>query len=191
MKSEVFILGAVLLGSTLAVTGCGPEPTTSGGSSPDIALPSQSAMRWNEEIGPVTEEDLASGLAVMQPRLLSTDGGLGEIETLQNHRYLMHPALEQPAKAVFDITGLSSVTLSPLISDFSSDARCASDPEAGVISFAWDAGEGARGQVRIDRYYIETIEIDLRESQRLQLTVDAGNDTVVCDWFVIGFLDVR
>lgn len=180
----------------IALVGCGSNEPGSQAvpeQSAEVSARGAEAAQGSDNVAgvgrSVADSNLAAGLKVMQPRLLSTEGGLGDVIVMPEHRFLMHPDLGRPSVATFDLSGLSSVTLSPKIKDLSADADCLANADAGLVMLSWNAGPNASGTQQIDRNFDQLIELKLEGVDRLELQVDDGNGSITCDWFTIGFLN--
>lgn len=187
LRYIIKVAGVATLG--IALAGCGSSERSSRASSgqgPAKPLPKEATGATDAL---AAADDLAAGLTIMHPRLKFSGGGLGEVIVLPENRFLMHPDLGKPTVAKFDVSGLSTITLSPRIKDLSADEACVANAAAGVVGLAWSAGLNT-GALQIDRHYDQLIEIKLEGAEQLELKVDDGNGVITCDWFTIGFLDV-
>lgn len=143
------------------------------------------------KIDAVQADALKAGVSAMQPRLIKAVDGFSKVEPLPSSRYFMHPAMDSDASLELNTDGLSSVTLSPYIGDLSSNSDCYKAPEAGVVRFSWALDSGPPNSIVVDRNYSKLIDIDVSKSKRLTLYSNKGNGTILCDWFSVGFLNVK
>jgi hypothetical protein len=139
---------------------------------------------------PVNADALKLGLAVILPRIVQKTEVFQKIEPRPDGRLFMHPSPDADAVVEIDTTGLTSITLSPFLQDFSAGEACRNNPEAGVVDFSYAVGDGAPTKLRVDRDYTDTIKVDLAGAKRLKLKVNRGNDVTWCDWASVGFLDI-
>ena len=194
---------AFLTVPTAGLFGCsGSTPDTAPESAQaqavENAAPAESVPRPSEILRPVVAqksdpskpEDLKAGLAIMQPRATRTVDGYSKVEPLPGFRYFMHAALDKTASIEFDTSGLSSVTLSPLIGDFSANKGCVDDANAGVVLFTWTLDGAQPNKVTVDRNFDELIPIDVSDAKSFTVEVDSGNKSIACDWFGLGFVNV-
>lgn len=137
----------------------------------------------------VSQPELANGLKVMQGRVLTMADAYVEITpTATGSRYFVHPGPEKPAIIEFDVSGLSSLTLSPTISKLNSD--CLKDPAAGIVNMSYAVDGRRAARLLVSRDYRELHRVDLTGAQRMTFTVDQGNGVTTCDWLELGFFDV-
>jgi hypothetical protein len=140
---------------------------------------------------PVDSQAMQAGLAAMQPRLKAQVEGIGKIQPTAQSRLLMHPAEDKNASLEFDTKGLTSLELAPFIQDFGQTADCQNSPNAGVVQLTWVVDNGKQNHLTVDRTYTGTVPVPLAKSSHLKLEVDKGNGTTLCDWFSVGFLNVK
>jgi hypothetical protein len=134
---------------------------------------------------------LKAGLATMQPRISSQVVAVGKIEPTPQGRMFMHPGEDKNGVLEFDTKGLTSLEMAPFIQDFNNNPDCMSSPSAGVVQLTWTVDNGKQNHVTVDRNYTGTIPVPLAKSSHLKLEVDKGNGTTLCDWFSVGFLNVK
>jgi hypothetical protein len=139
---------------------------------------------------PVDLDALKAGLAMMQPRITAEVAALGKIDVTQHSRLFMHPGDAKRASVEFDTKGLHSLELAPYIEDLRANSDCAG-PQAGVVRLSWSTDGSTKPELMVDRSYTGTVAVDLAKSSRLELDVDKGNETTLCDWFSVGFLNVK
>jgi hypothetical protein len=132
---------------------------------------------------------LAAGLLQMQGRILRKVAGFGDIVPTPTSRYFMHPAVDRDAVMEFDVSNLSSLTLSPLIGAL--DAGCLADPDAGVVALSYAVDDAKPTRIVVDRSYDQLIAIDFAGSKKLTVVVNKANAVITCDWFGLGFMNVR
>ena len=198
-KYAIAFLAASITG-LLGCSGSTPDtaPESAQAQAVENAAPAESVPRPSEILRPVVAqksdpskpEDLKAGLAIMQPRATRTVDGYSKVEPLPGFRYFMHAALDKTASIEFDTSGLSSVTLSPLIGDFSTDKGCVDDADAGVVLFTWTLDGAQPNKVTVDRNFDELIPIDVSDAKSVTVEVDSGNRSIACDWFGLGFVNV-
>jgi hypothetical protein len=139
---------------------------------------------------PASAAALKQGLALIQPRIVAKTEVYQTIEPRSDGRMFMHPSDTADAVIEIDTTGISSLTLSPFMQDFSAGEACVHNPQAGVVDLIWTL-EGSEPQtVRVDRDYDELVKIDTAGAPKLTITVNRGNDVTWCDWASVGFVDV-
>ncbi|MDR7135219.1 hypothetical protein J2X06_002428 [Lysobacter niastensis] len=190
MKNHLLASGLFSVAAILA--GCNQQQPEAA----PVAAPAETAAAStppvvSAKVDPTAPADLKAGLEIMQPRLLSTVDALNKIDVLPTSRYFMHPTMDKDASAEFNVKGLSSVTLSPFISDLGVSKDCYDRPEAGVVAFTWALDNGQTGKVTVDRNYVESVAVDTSAAKTLKLVVNQGNDSTTCDWFSVGFLNVK
>lgn len=132
---------------------------------------------------------LAEGLKVMQSRVKRTVDAYTKIVPGASSRYFIHPTLEQDGVMEFDVSGLSSLYLSPWMGE--QTGVCLSDAGAGVVDLSYALDDKPPIHVVVDRYYGEMLLLELAGSTRLTIVVNHGNGVMACDGFEIGFLNVR
>lgn len=126
----------------------------------------------------------------MQPRITARVEPFTKINVTPHARLFMHPGDSKNASVELDTRGLRSLELAPFIEDLAASPDCAG-PQAGVVRLSWWTDAGQKGALTVNRSYTATIQVDLEKSSRLTLEVDEGNGTTLCDWFSVGFLDVK
>ena len=126
----------------------------------------------------------------MTPRIKTQVDGYAKIEPRARHRLFMHPDEKKNASIEFDVKGLTSLDLAPYMEDFSS-TDCAGNPEAGRVRLTWFLDGKKKGDLKVDESYGGTVNVALANSSRLKLEVDKENAYVWCDWFSVGFLNVK
>ena len=136
---------------------------------------------------------LKAGLAAMLPRVVAKVEALAEakVEPNERARFYMHPAEEKIASIEFDTKGLSSLNMAPYIEDFRSSPECVKSPEAGIARLTWYLDGAEQGQLTVDRNYNGLVDLNVANSSHLKLEVDKGNAVTWCDWFSVGFLNVK
>jgi hypothetical protein len=134
---------------------------------------------------------LKAGLTTMNPRIVSQVDAFKKIAPNERSRLFMHPDDAKNASVEFDTKGLSSLDLSPYMEDFSSNPDCMKIPEAGVVQFSWFIDGSKKGSLTVDRHYKGIVNLNVANSSRLKLEVDKGNGVLWCDWFSVGFLNVK
>jgi hypothetical protein len=142
------------------------------------------------EPDPIDPAQLEAGLEAIKPRIARMTEAMAPITVKPTNRYYMHPGEAKNASMEIDATGLSSVVLSPVIEDLSKNKDCA-PPKAGVVEFSWALDGHPPNRVTVDRHYRSTIPVDIGPASVLWLEVSKGNGTSRCDWFSVGFLDVK
>jgi len=170
----------------------GPEPVEPAEPEPTSAAPPAVESPADQEVQPdsIDPEQLKAGLEVIKPRITGMNPALGEITVEPTNRYFMHPGEDKDATMEIDTKGLSSLVLSPVIGDLSSNKDCA-PPAAGVVEFSWALDGHPPERVTVDRNYRSTIPVDTSTASVLWLEVGKGNGTPLCDWFSVGFFDVK
>lgn len=147
------------------------------------------ATAWR--VDPSSEAELAAGLQAMRPLIVGSHDAYSKIEPKLKSRLFMHPDADKSASIEFDTSSLASLTLSPIMEDFSQAKECVSSPEAGVVQITWTIDNGAPNRFMVDRKYSGNIDIDLKGGARLKIEADAGNKVPWCDWFSVGFTNVK
>jgi hypothetical protein len=142
------------------------------------------------KVDPIEPAKLKAGLEVMAPRLVAQVDAYKKIAPNPQNRYFMHPDQTKSASVEFNTQGLTSLTLSPYIGDFSHNTFCATSSKAGIVQLTCSVDGGRKNQLTVDRNYVTPIRVDVSKSSRVTLEVDKGNDVIWCDWFSVGFLDV-
>lgn len=142
------------------------------------------------KVDPATADSLEAGLKVMQPRIVSKIDAYSKIEP-KAFRLFMHPDQGKNAVVEFDTHGLTEVTLSPYIFDFTGDKGCEAAKDGGIVDVAWSLDGGAPNKVTVDRNYVGLLPIDLTNTSRLKLEVSEGNGVPWCDWAGIGFINSK
>jgi len=127
----------------------------------------------------------------MLPRVLSKVDAYKKIEPNEHSRFFMHPDENKNAIIEFNTKGLTSLTLSPYIEDFSANHDCSATPTAGVVQVTWSLDGGNKTHLTVDRTFNALVGLEVAKSSRLKVEVDKGNDVIWCDWFSLGFLDVK
>lgn len=187
MKARRFSIPLLLIAGSLALAACDvQEPAVT---APPEQSPEPTAASI-AKVDPESEEALKAGLDAMTPRMVSHTDAYSKIVP-RAFRLFMHPDQGKNAEVEFDTKGLTSVSLSPYIYDFSGDADCESNKEAGVVDVIWSLDGGAPNTVKVDRNYVDLLPIDLSNSSRLRIEVNEGNGVTWCDWAGIGFIDPK
>lgn len=181
MKKNSWIPVLALLTISLA-PGCGADQANRN----PAALQASMAGPRQDNVSP---QDLKSGLDSMQGRVLRSIGAYNEIAPSASFRYFMHPAMDKDAVMEFDVSTLSSLTLSPRISVL--QGGCLADPQAGKVDVTYALDENRPVRFSVDRNYEELLEIVLDGSRKMTVAVNQGNGAITCDWFELGFLNVR
>lgn len=136
----------------------------------------------------VSPLELSAGIEAMKSRILRTEDAFSKVEPTTTFRYFMHPTIEKDALIEFDVSGLSSVTLSPRIGPL--DKNCMKDPMAGEVEMSYALDDAAPTRFMVDRNYNQLLIVRIGESKRLTVAVDQGNGVVTCDWFGLGLSHV-
>ena len=140
---------------------------------------------------PFALADLTTGMEAMSLRIVATEDGFEKVAPRADARFSLHPDAEKSASIEFDLVGLTSLTLSPFIADFSSSQDCMGNPDAGVVRMVWTLDGGAPNEVNVDRDYTAPIEVATGGAKRLKVVVDKGNAVHWCDWFGLGVVNVK
>lgn len=127
----------------------------------------------------------------MKPRIVAQVDAFSKIAPTGSFRFFMHPDENKKASLEFDTKGLSSLELSPYIDDFSANKDCAGNPKAGVVKVTWYLDGAEQSHLTVDRNYNAVVPVKVAGSSRLKVVVDKGNDVTWCDWFSVGFLNVK
>jgi hypothetical protein len=188
MKLTSAMTAAACLVALLA--GCNRQQSQPAQPQP-AATPAPAAVLPAPKADPVKAEDLQAGLALMQPRLTRTVEGAAKIEMMPSFRYLFHPKLEGDALMEFDTRGLASLSLSPYMVDLGIQPICQNDPKAGVVQSSWALDDGPLNSLTVDRNYTQLVPVEIGGAKRLVLHVGNGNGVITCDWFSVGFVDVK
>lgn len=191
------LLGFVALVG-MAISACDRDKPSTNAAAPVTAPPADptpSAPPPPPAVPPKVDtvdlEALKGGLAAMQPRILAQTDAFAKIEPKEHFRFFMHPSDDKNASIEFNTKGLSSLSLSPYMEDFSGNADCIGTPEAGVARLSWSIDSGKKTSLMIDRNYAGVLNIDVAKTSKLKLEVDKGNDVTYCDWLSVGFLNVK
>jgi len=182
MTIKYFINAALALFMASIISACGSDQANSGAPT-ESGLPAPPAKPDN-----VSSQDLSAGIEAMKTRVLRTVDALAKVERTRAFRYFMHPSMEKDAVIEFDVSGLSSVTLSPRVD---LDAKCMKDPNAGVVEMSYALDDATPTSVLVDRDYDQLLDIEVNQSKKLTVAVNQGNGTVTCDWFGLGVLNVQ
>lgn len=174
--------GKVVLALVVAiiVAGCGPDQANRSLSAQPVAVSARTD---------VSQPALVAGLQAMQGRILRKVSGFTDIVPTATSRYFMHPGMDKDAVMEIDVSNLSSLTLSPRISEL--QEGCLGDAEAGVVEFTYAVDEDKPTRILVDRNYDKLLVIELAGSKRLAVAANNGNGVTTCDWFGLGFLNVR
>ena len=127
----------------------------------------------------------------MLPRVSSKVDAFKKVEPNEHFRFFMHPDENKNAILELNTKGLASLTLSPYIEDFGGNPDCAGTPSAGIVQLTWSLDGGKKTHLTVDRTYNGLVNLDVSKSSKLKLEVDKGNDVTWCDWFSVGFLNVK
>jgi hypothetical protein len=138
---------------------------------------------------PVDPAGLQAGLTAMTPRISAQAEGLAKIEPTPSSRLFMHPGETRAAMIEFKTKGLASLDMAPFIQDFGANKDCADNPQAGFVELTWSV-DGKKNHLKVDRNYSGVVPVSLVGSSKLKLEVDKG-ETSACDWFSVGFLNVK
>ena len=170
-----------------------PAPVSAPPATKQVAPPVNTAPPAPPKADTVDPAGLKAGLGAMLPRVKAKVEALAEakVEPNEHARFYMHPGEEKTASIEFDTKGLSSLTMAPYIEDFSSNADCVRIPEAGIARLTWYLDGAKKGQLMVDRNYNGLMDLNVAKSSRLKLEVDKGNGVPLCDWFSVGFLNVK
>lgn len=143
------------------------------------------------KIDQVPAERLKSGLDAVMPLISARREAYAPIAPVANKRRLfMHPLADKDASVEIDVSGLSSLTLSPYIEDLSQNPPCAPRPEAGIVAMSWSLDGSAPTTVTVDQTYNALVKLDTSAARTLKISVNSGNGTNTCDWASVGFVDV-
>ena len=162
------------------VSACGPDQA-------NRSMPAESRSLVAKPDN-VSAQELSAGIEAMTSRILRTEDAFSKVEPTSTFRYFMHPTIQKDALIEFDVSGLSSVTLSPRIGPL--DANCLQDPKAGEVEMAYTLDDATQARFTVDRNHDELIIVRVGETKRLTVTVNQGNDVVTCDWFGLGISHV-
>lgn len=185
-ENAIGLFGLILIAG---LAGCDPQPPAHTKATAPATPDAPAAPALPPKVDKVALADLQAGFVAMQPRITWTQEAYAPIKPVANNsRLFMHPLVDKDAAAEFDISGLSSVSLSPYIEDLSLD--CARSPDAGVVSFSYALDDGAPVAVTVDRNYNELVKLDTSNAKTLKVAVNEGNGTNSCDWFSLGFVGV-
>lgn len=138
---------------------------------------------------PASLTDLEAGLAKIMPRIVAKQEAYQPIEP-KGGRLFMHPSDSSSALVEIDVAGLSSLTLSPYILDFSGDKGCEQNPGGGIVEVVWSVDGAERGRQLVDRNYTGLIPLQLDGASKLKVDVNNGNNAPWCDWAAVGFVSV-
>lgn len=191
------LLSLTVLASALALTACDKSSPSNAAPAPPppapIAMPSAQEPAAPApppaKVDPVDAEGLKAGLAAMTPRITTQAEGLAKIEPTPSSRLFMHPGESRPAVVEFKTKGLTSLDMAPFIQDFAANRDCADNAQAGIVELTWSI-DGKKNHQKVDRTTTSVIPVSLTGSSKLKLEVDKGESTL-CDWFSIGFLNVK
>jgi hypothetical protein len=142
-------------------------------------------------VDPFSQDELKVGLDAITPRIVATVDGYEKVAPRADARFTLHPDMEKNASIEFDISGLTTLTLSPYMGDFSTVPDCAGNPDAGIARLRWSLDGGAPNEVMVDRNYAATILIDTLGAKRLKVEADKGNEQNWCDWLGLGVAKVQ
>lgn len=196
------VLGHIVFVSALSIAGCDRDPPPPAQQAQPAPVPAPSAQVPAEVASAppppapskpdaVNLDSLKAGLDTMTPRIVAQVDGYKKIEPDNRYRFFMHPDEKKAASIEFDTKGLTSISLSPFMADFSSDQGCVANPQAGVARLTWLVDGKKKGSVMVDRDYNALVNVDLTKSTRLKLEVDNGNGVIWCDWFTVGMVNVK
>jgi len=178
-KNAVGLFGLILIAG---LAGCDAQPP---------ADTKATAPALPPKVDKVALADLQAGFVAMQPRITWTQEAYAPIKPVANNsRLFMHPLADKDAAAEFDVSGLSTVSLSPYIEDLNSSQDCAGSPDAGVVSFSYALDDRTPVAVTVDRNYNELVKLDTSNAKTLKVAVNKGNEAITCDWFSLGFVGV-
>lgn len=184
--------------AAIATTSCSREPPSAqGADAPTTSAEAESpaeplaALPSMPRVDPFGENELKAGLNAMMPRIITTVDGYSAVVPRPDARFNLHPGEERNAIIEFDVSDLSTVTLSPLMGDFSSSADCMGTPEAGVARLRWSLDGGEPTAIMVDRAYSGSARIETLGANRLRIEVDKGNDQTWCDWVGLGVVKVQ
>lgn len=183
------IVGGLLLAG--AVVGCKPETPEPPAQPAAVPASAKPAPQAPAKADPFSVEDLKVGLDAMTTRIVATVDGYQKVEPRVDARISLHPDVDKNASVEFDLTGLSTLTLSPYMGDFSTIEDCAGNPDAGIVRMRWSLDGGSTNDVMVDRNYAATIQVDTLGAKRLKVEVDKGNGQIWCDWFGLGIAKVQ
>jgi hypothetical protein len=158
---------------------------------PVVAASAAAAPTYPAKVDSVDPAGLKAGLDAMVPRVLTKVDAYRKVEPNDHFRFFMHPDETKNASIEFNTKGLSSLSIAPYIEDFSGNASCMGNPEAGLVRLTWSLDGGEKTHLMVDRTYNSVMTLDVAKSSRLKLEVDKGNDVIHCDWFSVGFVNVK
>lgn len=185
MCGRVAAMGVTLLAATLSV-GCGMDAPANG----PVANNAPGINGEKSDAEATEAPALAAGLAVIQPMITERLEAYQPIAEQPDHRLLLHPGEGKRARLTIDVSGLSALTLSPVIESLQGNDTCIADPQAGVAGLHWQLDGGTINDVVIDRTYKATIPLDTANAKQLVLESSDQNGVIWCDWLAIGFTGV-
>jgi len=182
MTTKDFTNAALALFMACTVSACGSDQANSSApTEPDLPPPPTKPDN-------VSPQDLSAGIEAMKTRVLRTVDAYNKVEPTPTFRYFLHPTIEKDAVIEFDVSGLSSVTLSPRIGPL--DRSCMKDPKAGNVKMSYALDDATPTRFTVDRDYDQLLVVKVGESKRLTVVVNQGNGVVTCDWFGLGLSHV-
>lgn len=111
--------------------------------------------------------------------------GFAPIRLQDDAQLFMHPAKDRDSWIKFDVSGLSSVDLTPRINRLSDECKALSKGGIAALTVSVD-GKDVVKKLTIDRDYHKPLHIDLSEAQTMRIDVNKGNDVAWCDWVSVG-----
>lgn len=177
--------------SALGLAACDmrePAVTPSGSDSATPAAAAEPAAA--SDVAAEKGAALLAGLNAIQPLVKEKVAAYQPVEPLGDNRLLLHPGEGKRARLVIDVSGLSSLTLSPVIESFQGNATCEADPSAGVAGLHYHLDNGPVSDVAVDRNYSATIKVDVVDAKQLVIESSDQNGVIWCDWLAVGFTEV-
>lgn len=112
--------------------------------------------------------------------------GMVPIAMQGDGQLFMHPAETHDAWMEFDTAGIDSIDFTPRINTLDATCRGIGDT-AGVVGLSLLVdGKPLVSNMRIDRFYKQSLHVPLASSRTLRISVSKGNGVTACDWFSIG-----
>ena len=133
-----------------------------------------------------TDEDRVTD---MMARATGSEAPYQPIRITPDKKIFMHPTVPKPAWMEFNVEGLSSVGLTPVIQPLSDS--CRHIPRGGMVGVDVSVDGRVVERVEVDRNYRGTVRVPLDHARRMRVSVDAGNGVTWCDWASVGFSSIR
>ena len=130
---------------------------------------------------------MKAGLTLMESRTVNG----AKLSPNERSRVRLSPEDTKSASVEFDTKGLTSIELAPFIEDLAADKGCVGNPEAGVVRLTYSLDGVKKPPITVDRNYNSVVSVDVTKKSRLKIEVDKGNGVTWCDWFTLGFLNVK